>query len=201
MMLKKVNFGEISKKEKMSRKQRIKDKVILTVKNAIADNADIDIGTDTVTTDCNGVDHLAEQVAEEVYKMFEPVSIDEQGALGECGATANREQQIEELNNFILSHLYEGSTLLLAENLYNAGYRKVDEVKQLNSIIVVNKPIQEIKNEAVKEFAEKLKNLLYTVYGNYGAPLGDLTAEDVACEIDELLKEYENDESRSNRSF
>lgn len=72
MMLKKVNFGEISKKEKMSRKQRIKDKVILTVKNAIADNAEIDVDTDTVTTDGNGVDHIAEQIAEEVYEMFEP---------------------------------------------------------------------------------------------------------------------------------
>ena len=71
-MLKKVNFGEISKKEKMSRKQRIKDKVILTVKNAIADNAEIDVDTDTVTTDGNGVDHIAEQIAEEVYEMFEP---------------------------------------------------------------------------------------------------------------------------------
>lgn len=27
---------------------------------------------------------LAEQIAEEVYEMFEPVSIDEPGALGEC---------------------------------------------------------------------------------------------------------------------
>lgn len=71
----------------MSRKQRIKDKIILTVKNAIADNAEIDIDTDTVTTvttDGNGVDHIAEQIAEEVYEMFEPASIDEPGALGEC---------------------------------------------------------------------------------------------------------------------
>lgn len=72
----------------MSRKQRIKDKIILTVKNAIADNAEIDIDTDTVTTvttDGNGVDHIAEQIAEEVYEMFEPASIDEPGPRGKEG--------------------------------------------------------------------------------------------------------------------
>lgn len=69
----------------MSRKQRIKDKIILTVKNAIADNAEIDIDTDTVTTNGNGVDHIAEQIAEEVYEMFEPTSIDEPGPRGKEG--------------------------------------------------------------------------------------------------------------------
>lgn len=86
----------------MSKEQVIKDKLALIVKNAIADNAEIDIDTDTVTTvttDGNGVDHIAEQIAEEVYEMFEPASIDEpgprgkegcfsidkHGALGECG--------------------------------------------------------------------------------------------------------------------
>ena len=69
----------------MSRKQRIKDKIILTVKNAIADNAEIDVDTDTVTTDGNGVDHIAEQIAEEVYEMFAPVSIDEPGPRGKEG--------------------------------------------------------------------------------------------------------------------
>lgn len=60
----------------------------MTVKNAIADNAEIDIDTDTVTTvttDGNGVDHIAEQIAEEVYEMFEPASIDEPGPRGKEG--------------------------------------------------------------------------------------------------------------------
>ena len=117
-------MGKICEEKKTSKKQRIKDKIILTVKNAIVDNADINVDTHIVKTDFNGVDRLAEQVAEEVYNMFEPASIDEPGPRGECGATANKEQRIEELNDFILSHLFEGSTWLLAENLYNAGYRK-----------------------------------------------------------------------------
>lgn len=51
-------------------KEQIKDKIILTVKNAIADNADIAVETNTVTTDCNGVDCLAEQI-DELLKEYE----------------------------------------------------------------------------------------------------------------------------------
>ncbi len=69
----------------MSKEQVIKDKLALIVKNAIADNAEIDVDIDTVTTDGNGVDHIAEQIAEEVYEMFEPVSIDEPGPRGKEG--------------------------------------------------------------------------------------------------------------------
>ena len=39
----------------------------------------------------------------------------------------NKEQQIEELHDFILNNLYKGSTHLLAEKLYNAGYGNVSE--------------------------------------------------------------------------
>lgn len=67
----------------MNKEQVIKDKLALIVKNAIT--ADID--------------RLAEQIAKEVYEMFEPASIDKPGprgkegcfsidkpgALGECG--------------------------------------------------------------------------------------------------------------------
>ena len=51
--------------------------------------------------------------------------------------------------------------------------------------------IADMKYEAVEEFAERLKDLLYTVYGKHGAPLGDLTTEDIAGEINALLKDYE----------
>lgn len=33
-------------------------------------------------------------------------------------------KEIEELHDFILNNLFEGTTYLLAEKLYNAGYRK-----------------------------------------------------------------------------
>ena len=53
----------------MSKEQVIKDKLALIVKNAITAN----------------IDRIAEQIAEEVYEMFEPASIDEPGPRGKEG--------------------------------------------------------------------------------------------------------------------
>ena len=53
----------------MSKEQVIKDKLALIVKNAITAN----------------INRLAEQIAEEVYEMFEPASIDEPGPCGKEG--------------------------------------------------------------------------------------------------------------------
>lgn len=53
----------------MNKEQVIKDKLVLIVKNAITAN----------------IDRLAEQIAEEVYEMFEPASIDEPGPRGKEG--------------------------------------------------------------------------------------------------------------------
>lgn len=53
----------------MNKEQVIKDKLASIVKNAIAAN----------------IDRLAEQIAKEVYEMFEPVSIDEPGPRGKEG--------------------------------------------------------------------------------------------------------------------
>lgn len=53
----------------MNKEQVIKDKLVLIVKNAITAN----------------IDRLAEQIAKEVYKMFEPASIDEPGLRGKEG--------------------------------------------------------------------------------------------------------------------
>lgn len=123
-------------------KEQIKDKIILTVKNAIADNADIDVDTDTVTTDCNGVDHIAEQVAKELYNAFKPIDKEPIGALGKRGLTG-KEEQIKEMADIIKAGykewldvtgvIPEGTTYYAeclgesedcAELLYNAGYRK-----------------------------------------------------------------------------
>lgn len=53
----------------MNKEQVIKDKLVLIVKNAITAN----------------IDRFAEQIAKEVYKMFEPASIDEPGPRGKEG--------------------------------------------------------------------------------------------------------------------
>ena len=53
----------------MSKEQVIKDKLVLIVKNAITAN----------------IDRIAEQIAKEVYEMFEPALIDEPGPRGKEG--------------------------------------------------------------------------------------------------------------------
>ena len=50
----------------------------------------------------------------------------------------NKEQQIEDLHDFILNNLYKGSTHLLAEKLYNAGYRKVGSDAKGNLLKIQN---------------------------------------------------------------
>lgn len=51
----------------MTNKRQVKEEIILAVKNAIYNNADIDVDCDCVQTDGNGVDHIADEVAETLY--------------------------------------------------------------------------------------------------------------------------------------
>jgi len=51
----------------MTNKRQVKEEIILAVKNAIYNNADIDVDCDCVQTDGNGVDHIADEVAEALY--------------------------------------------------------------------------------------------------------------------------------------
>ena len=107
----------------------------------------------------------------------------------------NREEQIEEIAEK-MQKCYEKNGLLnfkwFAEALFNAGYRKLpDNVILLDNdcstVIAVNKSIQEIKNEAVKEFADKLKEKTGTSFDYYKHFQKVVLSE----QIDELLKEYE----------
>ena len=106
-----------------------------------------------------------------------------------------------------------------AEALYNAGYRKVtdgavvltpeervEEMKEINKTLAErdvlkaeNVRLKEViadQNElcwnckkSVKEFAEKLKAKLFSVFGK--TICSDVDTEDITIFIDELLKEYE----------
>ena len=82
----------------------------------------------------------------------------------------------------------------IAEALYNAGYRKLsDNVILLDNdcftVIAVNKSIQEIKNEVVKEFADELKaKVLDKTYINKDF---NINISDIYKMIEETLKEYE----------
>lgn len=114
----------------------------------------------------------------------------------------NKEQQIEEIEQFIYDYvdskqtekvyLFSSRVIELvklakpfthnkgiAEALYNAGYRKIDE----NCAVITKAELKEYKTQAVKEFAEKLKikAIKLTAIESYHI-----------CElVDELLKEYE----------
>lgn len=70
--------------------------------------------------------------------------------------------------------------------LVNAGYRKIDE----NCAVITKAELKEYKRQAVKEFAEKLKEKFdgydATYYNGYEEGFHDLQEE-----IDELLKECE----------
>jgi hypothetical protein len=69
-----------------------------------------------------------------------------------------------------------------SEAIYNAGYRKIDD----NCAVITKSELKEYKRQAVKEFAERLKEhtILYNgINVKYEAITADI--------IDELLKEYE----------
>lgn len=128
----------------MNKKEKI-EKIILIVENAIADNAEIDVEAVTVVTDFKGVERITKQVAEEVYKMFETITVEKQGTLGKCGVVAEKKQQEDktmkkqqvidlmtkdfETNKafgkcFAGGYSQELPTREFAEALYNAGYKK-----------------------------------------------------------------------------
>ena len=71
----------------------------------------------------------------------------------------------------------------IAEALYNAGYRQIDE----NCAVITKAEFKEYNRQAVKESAEKLKNKYGKSCSEYYPVLIEMTSDD----IDELLKEYE----------
>lgn len=98
----------------------------------------------------------------------------------------NKEQQIVEFQNDIIDNLFDGGTYKLAEALYNAGYRKIDE----NCAVITKAELKKYKTQAVKEFAEKLKKKVHNYYPSIDSYC---TSKHVILvkDIDELLKEYE----------
>lgn len=87
----------------------------------------------------------------------------------------NKEQQIEQMAKIIneLYCVYTTTGTYIAEGIYQAGYRKIDE----NCAVITKSELKLYQRQAVKEFAEKMK--------------------EKACRgcidelIEKLLKEYE----------
>ena len=80
-------------------------------------------------------------------------------------------------------HLYGEQRQEIAEAVYAAGYRKIDE----NCAVITKAELKEYKRQAVKEFAERLKK--NPRINNYGLEFVALV--DIDAELKALLKEYE----------
>ena len=95
----------------------------------------------------------------------------------------NKNEMIEEMEKIVdeMYNVYTTTAEDIAEGLYNAGYRKIDD----NCAVITKSELKEYKRQAVKEFAERLKEhtILYNgINVKYEAITADI--------IDELLKEY-----------
>lgn len=102
----------------------------------------------------------------------------------------NKEQQIEEMTQDFINFgiTTRQGVEAFAEILYNAGYRQIDE----NCAVITKAELKEYKRQAVKEFAERLKEKAYSVVG-FNVCKKVYAKEYTINEIDinEVLKEYE----------
>lgn len=101
----------------------------------------------------------------------------------------NKEQQIKKMST-IIGNVKPFYVETIAEALYNAGYRKIDE----NCAVITKAELKEYKRQAVKKFADELKancsEFLY--YKNFDVKNNfDIHIDKIFRMIDELLKEYE----------
>ena len=111
----------------------------------------------------------------------------------------NKEQKIEEMAQLFCEYFKNGickvklkecdidcGFAMTAEKIYTAGYRKIDD----DCAVITKAELKQYKLQAVKEFAEKLKEKFNgyeaTYYDGYEEGFHDLQEE-----IYELLKEYE----------
>ena len=97
----------------------------------------------------------------------------------------NKEQQIEQMAKIIneLCCVYTTTETDIAEGIYQAGYRKIDD----NCAVITKAELKEYKRQAVKEFAERLKK--DPRINNFGLEFVALV--DIEAELKALLKEYE----------
>lgn len=96
----------------------------------------------------------------------------------------DKKQQIEQMAKIIneLYCVYTTTETDIAEGIYQAGYRKIDE----NCAVITKDELKLYQRQAVKEFTERLKNVIHERdYLQGYAEIGLIE------EIDELLKEYE----------
>lgn len=162
-------------------KEQQKDKIVEIVKKAIAENSlyDYDI-------DGDDVDHIAEEVAGNIYNFYHPIDEvaeykpDEDRLFSDYGdEIRSLTRAVKELKDECDEYCAQADRL--QEKLAQVLMR-VDKTKEWT--------LDRAKIEGAKEFAEEIRELLLVTYGDYGSPLGDITGEEIMRDIDELLEEY-----------
>ena len=93
----------------------------------------------------------------------------------------NKEQQIEQMAKIVdeMYNVYTTTADDIAEGLYNAGYRKIDD----DCAVITKAELKQYKVQAVKEFAEKVKMAFFYEFD-------EIIPSIMSDKIDELLNEY-----------
>ena len=167
-------------------KEQIKDEIILAVKEAFNDNAEpTPFVRGYIELDGNDIDHISEQTAETLYnagyrKTFtSDIASDTQKAVkeGYQKALAELEEKLE--NGELVSIDWHDEQVLHAEDEIERLKAQLHEYKK-----PIDKFIKDRENQAVKEFAEYLKEYARACKSSGYDGIGE-------NDIDDLLKEYE----------
>lgn len=191
------------------KKEQQKDKIIEIVKKAINDNAIIEKDTAYIIVfDSNDIDHIAEEVAENVYNFYKPIDNEPVGAMYIEGCRKgffDRDNQVRTLATAIKELKDENAELKNERDEYYAQADRLQarlaQAQEDNSefqyqlrnshltISLLDTRLKHARRQAAEEFAEKLKEKFdgydATSYNGYEEGFHDLQEE-----IDEVLKEY-----------
>ena len=90
------------------------------------------------------------------------------------------QEQIEEMAKIVdeMYNVYTTTADDIADGLYNAGYRKIDD----DCAVITKDELKQYKVQAVREFAEKLKMAFFYEFD-------EIIPSIMSDKIDELLKE------------
>lgn len=158
-------------------KEQQKDKIIEIVKKAIDDNSVTSYGEDDIVSiDGDDVDHIAEEVAENVYEFYHPIDEvaeykpDEDRRFSDCGdEIRSLTRAVKELKDE--RDEYYAQADRLQEKLAQVLMR-VDKTKEWT--------LDRAKIEGAKEFAEKLTSRLEKFVWKHNIP---------KCMYDDVMKQ------------
>ena len=94
----------------------------------------------------------------------------------------NKKQHIEEMAKIVdeMYNVYTTTAEDIADGLYNAGYRKIDD----DCAVITKAELKQYKAQAVKDFAEKVKMAFFYEFD-------EIIPSIMSDKIDELIKEFE----------